>query len=132
MALSRGQQKFDRLTITLVPTADEHSFKNVPSTFNTVNRTYAWRQLAEINYMLVPRKISSNEIKVDIFLNAIKGKKHHGISIQKKVQAFVQEKIQSDWRGLKLESIAKAAAAIPPVESFNRGTIEEMLGVGLD
>lgn len=132
MALSRSQQKFDRLTITLVPSSDENGYQNVPSTFNTTNRTYAWRQLAELNYMLVPRKITSSEIKVDIFLNAIKGGKSNVEGLQKKVHAFIKEKIQSDWRGLKLESIAKASAATPPAETFNRGTIEEMLGADLE
>jgi hypothetical protein len=132
MALSRGHQKFDRLTITLVPTADERSFKNVPSTFNTVNRTYAWRQLAELSYMLVPRKISSHEIKVDIFVDAQRRKKNGGSDVQKVVQDFIKEKIQSDWSGLRLGGIARAAAAAPPDEKVTRGTIEEILGADLE
>jgi hypothetical protein len=132
MALSRGPQKFDRLTITLVPTSDERSFKNVPSTFNTINRTYAWRQLAELSYMIVPRKISSREIKVDIFLDPQKRKKAGGSDVQKVVQDFIREKIRSDWSGLKLGGIARVSAATPPDEKFTRGTIEEILGANLE
>jgi hypothetical protein len=131
MALSRGPQKFDRLTITLVPTSDEHSFRNVPSTFNTTKRTYTWRQLAELNYMIVPRKISSREIKVDFFLDAQKGKKAGASAVQKLVQDFVKEKIQSDWTGLKLGGITRASAASAPEERVARGTIEEILGADL-
>jgi hypothetical protein len=132
MALSRSPQKFDRLTITLVPTSDERSFKNVPSTFNTTNRTYAWRQLAELSYMLVPRRISSREIKIDIFVDAQKRRKAGAASVQKVVQDFIREKIQSEWSGLKLGSIARVAAATPPDEKVMRGTIEEILGADLD
>lgn len=132
MPLSRGPQKFDRLTITLVPTSDERSFRNIPSTFNTTNRTYAWRHLAGLDYMLVPRKISSHEIKVDIFVGAQKGKKPGAPDVQRVVQNFIKEKIQSDWRGLKLGGIARASAATPPDERFTRGTIEEILGANLE
>jgi len=132
MALSRSPQKFDRLTITLVPTSDERSYRNVPSTFNTTNRTYAWRQLAELNYMLVPRKISSHEIKVDIFLDSQKRKKSHSVDVHKVVQDFIKEKIHSEWRGLKLGGISRAAAATPPDERLTRGTIEEILGANLE
>jgi len=132
MALSRGTQKFDRLTITLVPTSDERSFRNVPSTFSAANRTYVWRQTAELSYMLVPKKISSQEIKVDIFLHAVKHKKNHATDLQRLVQDFVKEKIQSDWRGLKFAGISRAPAATSPSERFSRGTIEEILGARLE
>lgn len=132
MALSRSPQKFDRLTITLVPTSDDRSYRNVPSTFNTTNRTYAWRQLAELSYMLVPRRISSHEIKVDIYLDAQKRKKVGAADVTRVVQNFIKEKIQSDWRGLKLGGITRAAAAAPPDERFTRGTIEEILGANLE
>ncbi len=132
MALSRGHHKFERLTITLVPTSDERSFRNVPSTFSTANRTYVWRQLAKLHYMLVPRKISSSEIKVDIFVDSAKGTKPHAPELQKLVQDFVKEKIHSDWRGLRFAGLSRAAAAVPPAKVFDRGTIEEILGADLD
>lgn len=129
MALAR---KFDRLTITLVPTSDERSFRNVPTTFNTSNRSYSWRQLADLNYMLVPRKISSQEIKVDIFLQSGKRGKIQPSGLQKLVQNFVKEKLESEWRGLRFAGIERVAAAAPPEKTPNRGTIEEMLGAVLD
>jgi hypothetical protein len=132
MALPRGPHKFDRLTITLVPTSDERSFKNVPSTFNSTNRTYAWRQLAELSYMLVPRKISSREIKVDIFVDPLKRKKAGGANVEKVVQDFIREKIQSEWSGLKFGGIVRVSAATPPDEKVTRGTIEEILGANLE
>jgi hypothetical protein len=132
MTLSRGAQKFERMTITLVPTGDERSYRNVPTTFNSVNRTYAWRQMQELNYMLVPRKISSGEIKVDIYLNSSKRKKKPGTSNLKTVQDFVVEKVQSEWQGLKFGGITKASAATPPDQTVTRGTIEEILGATLE
>ncbi len=131
MALSRENQKFERLTITLVPTGDERSFRNVPSTFSSTDRAYVWRKLQELNYMIVPRKISSNEVKVDIYVNARKGKKGIDASVVKLVETFVQEKIRSEWRGLTFSGIAKAAAAQVPESAGRRGTIEEILGATL-
>lgn len=132
MTLSRGAQKVERMTITLVPTGDERSYRNVPTTFNSVNRTYAWRQVQELNYMLVPRKISSGEIKVDIYLNSSKRKKKPGASTMKVVQDFIAEKMQSEWRGLKFGGITKVSAAAPPAQTVTRGTIEEILGATLE
>lgn len=132
MALSRGTQKFDRLTITLVPTSDERSYRNIPSTFNVVNRTYAWRQLAQLSYMIVPRRVSHSEIKVDIFLDPQKRSKTPAATLHKLVHEFIEEKIQSEWRGLKLGGISRVAAAMPPAPVANRGTIEEILGASLE
>jgi hypothetical protein len=131
MALPRSQQKFDRLTITLVPTSDERSYRNVPSTFSAAHRTYVWRRQAEMSYMLVPRRISSREITVDIFVDATK-KKAEPAQIQRLVSDFIKEKVHSEWRGLKLQGIARAASAQPPDQVYSRGTIEEILGARLE
>jgi hypothetical protein len=131
MVLSRGAQKVERVTITLVPTADERSFHNVPTTFSPTNRSYEWRHSSEISYMLVPKKISSSEILVDLFINPAKKGKLLARDLPKIVQSFVQKKIESEWRGLKLGGISRPTAAIPPQKAFVRGTIEEMLGADL-
>ena len=132
MVLSRGAQKVERVTITLVPTADERSFHNVPSTFSTVNRSYEWRHSAELSYMLVPKKISSSEILVDLFVNPVKKGKIVLRDMPKVIQSFVQKKIESEWRGLKLGGISRPTAAVPLQKTFVRGTIEEMLGAHLE
>jgi hypothetical protein len=129
MVLSRESQKFDRVTITLVPTADESSLRRLPSTFSTANRTYAWRHFEHIDYMIVPRSVSNSEIKIDMFVDAVKGGRHH---VQKVVQDFVKAKMQTSWKGFKLGNISKPTAAAPPGETFRRGTIEEILGTNLD
>ena len=131
MVLARGSHKFDRVTITFVPTADEASFHHVPSTFSTTNRTYGWRHSQQIDYMIVPRKISSNEIKVDMFVDPTKRLKS-GVDLQKAVQSLVKAKIQSEWQGLKLAGISRATVAAPPEQKFTRGTIEEILGATLE
>jgi hypothetical protein len=131
MVLSRGAQKVERVTITLVPTADERSFRNVPSTFSPTNRLYEWRHSAEINYMLVPKKISSSEILVDLFVNPAKKGKALSRDLSKLVHTFVQKKIESEWKGLKLGGISRPTSAVPPQKTFVRGTIEEMLGADL-
>jgi hypothetical protein len=131
MVLARGSHKFDRVTITFVPTADEASFHHVPSTFSPTNRTYGWRHSQQIDYMIVPRKISSNEIKVDMFVDPTKRLKS-GVDLQKAVQSLVKAKIQSEWQGLKLAGISRATVAAPPEQKFARGTIEEILGATLE
>jgi hypothetical protein len=132
MVLSRGAQKVERVTITLVPTADERSFRNVPSTFSPTNRSYEWRHSADISYMLVPKRISSSEIQVDLFVNPVKKGKIVLRDLPKVIQSFVQKKIESEWKGLKLGSISRPTAAVPPQKTFVRGTIEEMLGANLE
>jgi hypothetical protein len=132
MVLSRATHKFERVTITLVPTADESSFRYVPSTFRTTDRTYGWRHFEQLEYMLVPTKITSHEIKVDMFVGLSKRGKPHPGSIQKIVQSFVKEKIHTEWRGLRLGGISRATSAQPPDQTFVRGTIEEILGANLD
>lgn len=132
MALSRDTEKSERVTITLVPTGDEKSFPSIPSTFSPANRTYVWRHFGNVEYMIVPRKISSNEIKVDMFLYPIKKGRMQGVEIQKVVQTFVKNKIEHDWHGLKLANISRATAATPPERTVIRGTIEEILGTELE
>jgi hypothetical protein len=132
MVLSRGAQKVERVTITLVPTADERSFHNVPSTFSRTNRSYEWRHSAEISYMLVPKRISSSEIQVELFVSPVKKGKIVMRDLPKVIHSFVQKKIESEWKGLKLGSISRPTAAVPPQKTFVRGTIEEMLGANLE
>ena len=131
MAPSHDTHKFDRVTITLVPEANERSFFQVPSTFNRVDRTYAWRHYEQINYMLVPTKISNKEIKIDLFVDHRKGKLN-AKNFQSIVHAFVKAKVHDEWRGLRLESISRPTAATPPERTVVRGTIEEILGTSLD
>ncbi len=132
MVHPRGAQKFERVTITLVPTADDRSFKHIPSTFSKTNRMYGWRHFEHMDYMIVPKKISSNEIKVDIFVDPAPRKKVQSVDVQKAVTEFVKAKIHSEWAGLKLGSISRATVASPPDQIFHRGTIEEILGAKLE
>jgi hypothetical protein len=131
MAPSHGPVKTERVTITLLPTADERSFKNVPTTFSAANRSYEWRRAEHMSYMLVPRKISSTEILVDLFVTPPKGGKLQARNLPRVVQEFVRGKMESEWRGLKLGGIGRPITAAPPQRAFVRGTIEEMLGTNL-
>lgn len=132
MAPSHEAHKVERVTITLVPEGNERSFFQVPSTFNRVERTYTWRHHESLTYMLVPTKISSKEIKVDLFVEQHGRGKGHSQSIQQLVQAFVKAKVHTEWRGLRLENISRATTAAPPERSVIRGTIEEILGTSFD
>ena len=132
MVVSRGTQKFDRVTITLVPTSDERSFRHVPSTFDRTNRTYAWRHFERIDYLIVPTKISSREVKIDVFIGSPGKGKSHASGLQKAIQNLVKTKIESEWQGLKLAGISRPTYATPPEQTFARGTIEEILGATLD
>lgn len=132
MVLSRGVHKFDRVTITLVPTADERSFRHVPTTFSTTERTYAWRHFEKLDYMIVPKRISNKEIKIEMFVAPQMKGKPTAAQIQKMIQGFVNTKIQTEWMGLKLARISRESAAAPPEQMFRRGTIEEILGAQLE
>lgn len=132
MVGSRGDQRIERVTITLVPTGDERSFRHVPSTFSLANRRYGWRHFEAVEYMIVPRKISSNEVKVDMFIGSTKRKRILASDVQRIVQGFVKTKIHSEWQGLKLAGISRATVAAPPEQIIRRGTIEEILGTNLD
>ncbi|MBM2845410.1 MAG: hypothetical protein HW407_722 [Bacteroidetes bacterium] len=132
MVVSRGTQKFDRVTITLVPTADERSYRHVPSTFDRTNRTYAWRHFEKIEYLIVPTKISSREVKIDMFVGSTGKRKAHGSSLYKTIENLVKTKIESEWQGLKLAGISRPTNAAPPEQTFSRGTIEEILGTSLE
>lgn len=132
MSFAREPHRTERVTITLVPRTDERSLLNIPSTFNQIERTYSWRTTGTLNYMLVPTKISSGEIKVDLFLDPLKKGKIQARNLQRTVQEFVNDKIQTEWRGLRLESIGRLTMAAPPSNAIVRGTIEEILGTNLD
>jgi len=115
-----------------VPTDDEQGFRNIPSTFSPSSRTYGWKRMHEMEYLIVPKKISSNQIVVEMFVEPRKGGKATAAQLQKAVEKFVHEKVGSDWQGLKLARISKATSAVPPERRFVRGTIEEILGARLD
>ena len=132
MVLSRGSNKYERVTITLVPTADEQSFLHVPTTFSATERTYAWRHFEKLEYMIVPKKISNKEIKIEMFVDPQAKGKASAAQMQKMIHSFVNIKIQTDWLGLKLAGISRASAAVPPEQMFRRGTIEEILGAQLE
>jgi hypothetical protein len=132
MSFSREAHKIERVTITLVPRTDERALLHIPSTFNKIERTYSWKTAGSLNYMLVPTRISSGEIKVDLFVDPLRKGKVQAKNLQKVVQDFVNEKIQTEWRGLQLESISRPTAAAPPTNAIVRGTIEEILGTNLD
>ena len=132
MTTSRATHKYERVTITLVPTSDERSFRHIPTTFSPTDRTYGWRHFEKFEYMMVPKKISSKEIKVDMFFGLqLRGK--GGVAhMQKSILNFVTSKIRTDWLGLRLAGISRAIAATPPEQVYRRGTIEEILGAQLE
>ena len=131
MSLSRGTHKVECVRITFVPTDDEQGFRNIPSTFSPASRTYGWKRMHELDYLIVPKKISSNQIVVEMFIDAKKGKVT-AAQAHKAVEKFVHERVGSEWQGLKLARISRATSAVPPERRFVRGTIEEILGANLD
>ena len=131
MSLSRGTHKVECVRVTFVPTDDDQGFRNIPSTFSPSSRTYGWKRLHEMEYLIVPKKISSNQVVVEMFVEAKKGKVT-AAQAQKAVERFVNEKVGSEWQGLKLARISRVSSAVPPERRFVRGTIEEILGANLD
>jgi hypothetical protein len=132
MLSTRGGQKFGRVTVTLVPTSDDRTFRSVPSTFSATERSYRWRKAQAMNYMVVPKRITSGRIEVDVFVDSPKKGRTPSRDVQKVVQDFVKTMIESEWKGLKFGGIGRAGSAVPPQKGLVRGSIEDILGVALD
>ncbi|HUI64120.1 MAG TPA: hypothetical protein VL126_04710 [Bacteroidota bacterium] len=132
MLPSHGAHKFDRVTVTLLSTEDDRSFRSVPSTFSLTNQTYQWKKGESVNYMIVPRRVTGAKIEIDVFLEAAKGGKLQKASLQKVVQDLLKGKIASEWKGLKLGAVGRAGSAVPPRRSLLRGSIEDILGVAFN
>ena len=131
MSLAKGAPKVDRYTVTLVPTTDEAPFEHLPTTFSAAHRSYEWRRASHMKYMIVPRKVTGREIQIDFFIDPAS---HAVVSSKaglKSVEQFVQRKIASEWKGLKLTGVGKPTEALAPSKVMVRGTIEEMLGTKL-
>ena len=124
----RGPAKAERVTITFMPIGDERNLPNVPTTFSTSVRSYQWRRMEQLHYMIVPRKISNSEFQVDLFLSPLKKGKFAPKDIERIVQTLMSEKSQTEWKGLRLTAISRPTVAKPPQKTIIRGTIEEILG----
>jgi hypothetical protein len=84
-----------------------------------------------MEYLIVPRRITNKEVKIDLFVGvSLKGKVSDA-QLHRMIQGFVSEKIRTDWTGLKLVGIGRVSSAAPPDETYRRGTIEEILGARL-
>jgi len=132
MLSPRGGQKFGRVTVTLVPSSDERGYRSVPSTFNAADRSYRWRRAQSMSYMIVPKRVTSARIEVDVFVDSAKKGKTPAKDMQKVVQDFVKSMIATEWKGLRFGGIGRAGTAVPPQKSLVRGSIEDILGVALD
>jgi hypothetical protein len=124
----RGTHRYDRVTVTLVPQTDEKHVLQIPTTFDSANRTYGWERSGGVEYMIVPTRITNTEVKVDIFLNPQKRGKLPVKDVGRVAENLVKGKIATQWKGLRLGGISKPMAAQPPQKIIRRGTIEEILG----
>jgi hypothetical protein len=128
MVHPRGEvHKYECVTITLVPTADDAAFSHIPTTFDEHNRMYQWRHYERIDYLLVPMRISKREIMVHMFVEP----QRKGMNVQRAVESFVNSMVGSVWQGLKLRNISRPTRSAPPEQAVRRGTIEEILGTSL-
>jgi hypothetical protein len=128
MTGARGAHKVERVTITLLPRGDERTLFHVPSTYNQIQRTYGWRRSESFEYMIVPTHVSSKEVRVDFFVNFRSSVRRDAKDIQKALRNFVESKVDSEWKGLKLGSIGRPTIGSPPREVLLRGAIEDILG----
>jgi hypothetical protein len=85
-----------------------------------------------MSYMIVPRRVTSSRIEVDVFVDSVKKGRIQAKEVQKAVQDFVRSKIESEWKGLKFGGIGRAGSAVPPQNAIVRGSIEDILGVAFD
>jgi hypothetical protein len=132
MLSSRGGQKFGRVTVTLVPTSDDRTIRTVPSTFSATDSSYRWRRAHSMSYMIVPKRVTSARIEVDVFVDSVKKGRSQAKDVQKVVQDLVKSKIESEWKGLRFGGIGRAGSAVPPQKALVRGSIEDILGVAFD
>ena len=128
---ARPPLKADRVTLTFTTTGDEKSVTNVPSTFSVSDRAYQWRRAEQLHYMIVPRKVTNNEVQVDLFLNPQKKGKLASKDVERIVRSIVTGKLESEWKGLRLAAIGRPIIAKPPQKIIVRGTIVEILGTVL-
>jgi hypothetical protein len=132
MTAARGTSKVERVTVTLVPQGDMRGTLRVPSTYSNLQRTYHWKRAADLEYMIVPTRVSSKEIQVDFFINVKTLARQKTKDLQKTLRGFVEGMLDTEWRGLKLGTIGKPIAALPPREAIVRGTIEDILGGSIE
>jgi hypothetical protein len=132
MSASRGAHKVERVTVTLLPRGDARSIIHIPSTYNQVQRAYDWRRAEGFEYMIVPTRVSSKEVRVDLFFNFGAAVHHQAKDIQKFLRHFVEAKVDAEWKGLKLGAVGRPTAALPPRETIVRGAIEDILGSDLE
>lgn len=132
MSFTRGTQKVERVTVTLVPDKSASVPFNVPSTFDRVERVYEWKHSSRLDYLIVPVKISNAEIRIDLFVNPSRGSRLQAKALSKAIQDLVEGKVGTEWRGLRLAAIGRPSMVAPPSKVFVRGTIEDMLGVPLE
>jgi hypothetical protein len=85
-----------------------------------------------MNYMIVPKRVTSARIEVDVFVDSLKKGKVQSRDVQKAVQVFVKSMIESEWKGLKFGGVGRAGSAVPPQKALVRGSIEDILGVAFD
>jgi hypothetical protein len=85
-----------------------------------------------MSYMIVPKRVTSARIEVDVFVDSAKKGKTPSKDVQKIVQDFVKSMIETEWKGLKFGGIGRAGTAVPPQKALVRGSIEDILGVALD
>ena len=85
-----------------------------------------------MSYMIVPKRVTSARIEVDVFVDSAKKGKTQAKEVQKVVQELVKSKIESEWKGLKFGGIGRAGSAVPPKKALVRGSIEDILGGAFD
>ena len=133
MLSSRGGQKFGRVTVTLVPTSDDRSFRSVPSTFSATDSLLPVAKGAVDELHDSARSGSqAQESRSTCSSTPAKKGRSQAKDVQKVVQDLVKSKIESEWKGLKFGGIGRAGSAVPPQKALVRGSIEDILGVAFD
>ena len=132
MAAARGSMKVERVTVTFHPRGDARGTMRVPSTYDASQHAYGWKRATEFEYMIVPTRVSGQEVQVDFFINVQHLPRPQLQGLPRLVRSFLEEQAETEWKGLEIRTIGRPAAATPPRDRMVRGSIEDILGIGVD
>jgi hypothetical protein len=124
--------KVERVTVTFHPRGEPRGMMRVPSTYDASQHAYGWKHASEFEYMIVPTRVSGREVQVDFFINVQRLPRPQLHGLPRLLRSFLEARAETEWKGLEIHAIGRPAFAVPPRERMVRGSIEDILGIGVE